>query len=106
MEYIRTMSNQSKITEKEILEALNRSGYLFESQVVKQLDEYGFFVEPNQVALDPLTNKSREIDIVAEYYNSEDSQRMSSNKVFVKAKFVFEIKNNNSPIVLLTSMKS
>lgn len=58
----------AKITTKEMLDALNRSGYLLESEISRILDDAGFFIESNQVVEDPITGKSREIDLVAEYY--------------------------------------
>ncbi|MCP9750376.1 hypothetical protein [Ferruginibacter sp. HRS2-29] len=83
----------------EILEALSRSGYLFESETAKNLQQMGFFVETNQSIKDPITNKSREIDLLAEYYRryTKKNKRCSA-----KIKFVFEIKNNVLPLVLLT----
>lgn len=87
----------SEITENEMLEALNRSGYLLESEVVKIFTQQGYFVEANQVVLDPLTGKSREIDIVAtigEYLHEE--------AIHIGISLVIEVKNNTSPLVLLT----
>ena len=88
--------------EKEMIESLRRSGYLLESQISKYLSKRNFFVETNQVIIDPYTEKSREIDIVAEYYNY-DLKKSSESKCVSKIKFVFEIKNNSAPIVLLTN---
>ena len=89
--------------EKEIIEALNRSGYLLESEISKLLSDSGFFVETNQVIKDPFTGKSREIDLTAEYYTLRD--QATNNKCVSKARFVFEIKNNSAPIVLLTQFE-
>jgi len=97
------MTNDFNISEKEILDALNRSGYLLESEITKQLAELGFFVESSQTTLDPLTGKSREIDLLAEYY--EYNKENSDNKIVAKTRFVFEIKNNTFPFVLLTKME-
>ncbi|RZK42679.1 MAG: hypothetical protein EOO90_06470 [Pedobacter sp.] len=90
-----------KISEQDMLESLSRSGYLLESETTKRLVDYGLFVEPNIMALDPLTGKSREIDLVAEYQLDFDPER-SKNKTVAFTRFVFEIKNNNAPLVLLT----
>ncbi|MCO5240535.1 MAG: hypothetical protein M9904_10820 [Chitinophagaceae bacterium] len=91
------------LTESEMIESLQRSGYLFESEIAKTLQELGFFVEPNQVIIDQLTGKSREIDMTAEYhkYNAERAEYKVSGKI----KFVFEIKNNSFPIALLSRYK-
>lgn len=89
--------------ENEIINALKRSGYLLESEISKILAKAGFFVETNQVIEDPLTGKSREIDLIAEFYEF-DERRMKS-KCISKAHFVFEIKNNSAPIVLLTKFE-
>ena len=83
-----------------MIEALNRSGYLLESEISSFLANQGFFVETNQVIEDPITGKSREIDLIAEYYNY--NQERSNSKCASKINFVFEIKNNLFPIVLLT----
>ena len=65
-----SMSSKIKITEEEILESLSKSGYLLESEITKRLVNYGFFVESNLTSLDPITGKSREIDLYAEHgYN-------------------------------------
>lgn len=90
--------------EEEILGALGRSGYLFESEISKMLSEKGFFVETNTVIKDPLTGKSREIDLTAEFYDANINYR--ENKSFTKIKYVFEIKNNSAPIVLLTEFEN
>jgi hypothetical protein len=86
--------------EDEMIEALERSGYLLESEIVKYLASSGFFVESNQVIKDPHTGKSREIDLTAEYYQYNASN--SENRCATKVRFVFEVKNNIAPIVLLT----
>ena len=95
------MKNSNKFSEKEILESLFRSGYLLESEITKLMVEYGFFVESNISSLDPLTGKSREIDLIAEFDHEYNEERYKW-KAIAKAKFVFEIKNNDAPLVLLT----
>jgi len=94
------MTNKFKITKSEMMEALNRSGYLLESEISWFLSNQGFFVETNQVIEDPITGKSREIDLIAEYY--EYKEERSSYKCASRIHFVFEIKNNAFPLVLLT----
>lgn len=97
----RSVSNDRLSTDV-VLECLERSGYLLESKLVQQLNDLGYFVEPNQVMRDPRTGKSREIDLVAEYfaYNPEHKN------VCVKTYFVVEVVNNRLPVVLLTQRPS
>ena len=52
---------------------------------------------------DPITGKSREIDLIAEHY--EFKKERSSFKCASIIRFVFEIKNNIFPIVLLTQFE-
>lgn len=92
----------SNLTEDEIIAALNRSGYLLESGIIKKLADYGFFVQSNVSSLDPTTGKSREIDIFAEFFQSDEES--SKNKITARTRFVFEVKNNIYPLVLLTKM--
>lgn len=98
------MQREFNITKEEMLEALNRSGYLMESEISSMLAEFGFFIESNQVIEDKFTGKSREIDLIAEYYNYKEKN--SGYKTASKIKFIFEIKNNLFPIVLLTKWES
>ncbi len=94
------MKQFTKASEPEIIDSLQRSGYLLESEISKNLASLGFFIEPNQVIKDSLTGKSREIDLMAEHY-FHDPER-AKYKVAMKIKFVFEIKNNIQLVVLLT----
>lgn len=94
-----------KITVDEMVEALKRSGYLLESEISSALSNAGFFVESNQVILDPITGKSREIDLLAEYYEPTPKDRIGK-RCCSKIKFVFEIKNNIYPLALLTRFES
>lgn len=91
------------MTEEEILTAISKSGYLFESEIAKFLIDSGFFVESNVVFQDPLTNKNREIDLVAETYN--DFSTSDIDRVSCKICYFFELKNNDFPLVLLTEMQ-
>lgn len=97
------MEPSNKISEKEIIESIKRSGYLLESQITKELVKKGFFVESNITSFDPLTNKSREIDLQAEY--NYDWIGKADQKAAARTKFIFEIKNNNFPLVLLTTFE-
>jgi hypothetical protein len=63
----------SRLIKDKIAAALMRSGYVMESRLVSKLTRSGFFVEPNQKLADPKTGKAREIDFVAELWDSEPS---------------------------------
>lgn len=80
-----------------VRDALERSGYLMESRLVRLLTAADFFVEPNVSHKDPRTGKAREIDLTAE--SAPGSLRSG---VCVKTTFVIEAVNNRYPIVLLT----
>ncbi len=90
-------------SENELLEALNRSGYLLESRISKILSCANFFIETNQVIEDPFTGKNREIDLIAEY--KQQTRQPNNLKCYTNARFVFEIKNNAAPFVLLTDFE-
>ncbi|MEJ1395797.1 MAG: hypothetical protein RPU64_16630 [Candidatus Sedimenticola sp. (ex Thyasira tokunagai)] len=93
------MNRNHHTTTEEMLEALSRSGYLLEAEISKRLIELSFFVETNIVIEDPVSGKSREIDMAAEYYDW--NAPASVEKAKAKIEFVFEIKNNIFPLVLL-----
>ncbi len=82
----------------EIVAALKRSGYMLESRVVRALTDAGFFVEPNVAIVDRRTGKSREVDLVAEYYEYDPSLA----GVSVRTRFTIEAINNLLPIILIT----
>jgi hypothetical protein len=69
-----------------------------ESRIVSALDNGGFFVEPNQVLVDPRSGKSREIDVVAE----SDKPLMPHGDVFVSTQFVIEALNAPWPLIVMT----
>jgi hypothetical protein len=83
---------------RQILECLNRSGYLLESRLVRRLSEDQFFVEPNIAVVDPRTGKTRELDLVAEYFDPVNAQP----DVSVTTHFAIEAINNPLPLVLMT----
>jgi hypothetical protein len=82
----------------EILAWLQRSGYLLESRLVRLLSEARFFVEPNVAVLDRVTGKSREIDLLAEFYEHRPDQQ----NISVRTLFAVEAINNPLPLVLMT----
>jgi hypothetical protein len=89
-----------KITfdEERMLEALQRSGYLFESEISKLLTEKDYFVESNKIITDHFTGKGREIDLIAECYGNLNKVE----KCISKSILVFEIKNLSAPLILMT----
>jgi len=91
-------SHSDQISLEEVRECLSRSGYLLESRLVRSLSELRYFVEPNQVIRDPRTGKSREIDLIAEYFSFTPERP----KIAVKTYFVIEAINNKLPFILLT----
>ena len=90
------------MTKDQILKAISKSGYLFESEISKFLSDNGYFVESNVIFQDPITDKNREIDIVAETYKDFSSNEF---KVNCKIRYFFELKNNEFPLVLLTKLQ-
>ena len=95
-----------KISENEMLEALERSGYILESAISKQLVTLGYEIESNFVTIDPITGNNREIDIFAQIYDeSRSGGEKEALKLIASTWFVMEIKNNNSPFVLLTEFE-
>lgn len=82
----------------EILGCLRRSGYLLESRIIRALTESRFFVQPNIALIDRRTGKSRELDIVAEYFDYDPNRPNLS----VRTEFVIEAINNFLPLILMT----
>jgi hypothetical protein len=95
-----TKKQQTPLTKEEMLEALERSGYLLESEITRLLASNGYFVESNQVINDPVSNKSREIDLMAE--RDSFGKHDTNLKLATKVRYIFEIKNNLFPLILLT----
>ena len=93
-----------EISKEEMLEAISRSGYLLESEIASMLTKLGYFTETNGIIIDSTSGKGRELDLVAEYY--EYSQKHEDIHATACIKYVFEIKNNNQPLVLLTRYES
>lgn len=83
-------------------EAMQRSGYLMESELAILLSSRYYFVESNQSVLDKETGKSREFDILA----STCAQFQLDNKPLNSwIKLAIEVKNNAAPMVLLTPIE-
>lgn len=89
----------SKISNEQIIEALERSGYFLESRVLQILEQHEFQNFPNRSYPDPNTGKSREIDIYSQ------SKRFTKNLFLNEAlhfelgiELVIECINNTQPI--------
>lgn len=94
-----------KISKNEMETTLQRSGYLIESRIIKNLVKNGYFVESNQKIIDIKTEKSREIDLVVEPHNySSKIPKLLNEKISVLVRYVCEVKNNPNPVVLLSEM--
>lgn len=89
----------SNVTDEDMLEALKRSGYIFESEVVSMLVEKGYTVESNVLYEDVNGEKKFEIDLIVELYNTV---RRRKRNIFLTLNLIFELKNYDSPLVLLT----
>ncbi len=95
------MNTEPPVSIDAIRKALERSGYLMESRLVRLITAADFFVEPNVSHKDPRTGKAREIDLTA-----ESIPRLFDQGVCVKTTFVIEAVNNRYPIILLTERPS
>jgi len=90
-------NNKSFISEKEIKDAIEKSGYLLEQRVAPILEKK-YFMQRNQAFLDSETGKSREYDINA----------MGAIRLYKKGyNFIFpillcECENNAQPVVFFT----
>jgi hypothetical protein len=98
------MEYSMKVTESEMHEALQRSGYILESVTEKNLAEWGFFVQTGQVVEDLITGKGRDIDIIANSISNHN--HYSDIRTISQIEYVFEVKNNLYPIVLLTKLNN
>ncbi len=88
----------TKISTKEMEEAIKRSGYLIEQRIEKIILKEGFYVETNPVFPDPDTGKSREIDISA-----ISAKRLYKKPlIYIFPKLLCECENNFQPIVFFT----
>lgn len=89
-------------SEKEIIEALEESGYLFEQDVATLLEDLDFHVETSYAYTDLDQDKSREIDIRA----FKETYKDESNKVQIFVELLVECKDFGSPLVFLERIKN
>lgn len=87
-----------KISNKQVEEALIRSGYLLESRLESILNEDGYYVDANSAYLDSETGKSRELDL----YAMGRHQVGSHEYEFIFSVLLIEAVNNPQPIAFLT----
>lgn len=88
---------QAEITKTQARQALLRSGYLLESRIESFLAERGYYVQANSVYTDPVTSKSREIDLYA-----LGAQQVWKEYHFLFPYFLIECVNNPQPIAFIT----
>jgi len=90
-----------KLTKKDILHAVEKSGYLMEQEIATLLESLGFYVQTNWPFKDVEEGKSREIDIHA-------FKRVagSTGSLTIDAVLLCECKNNTNPFVFISRKKS
>lgn len=95
-----------ELTEEIMINTLMNSGYLMESRIIKTLSKKKYFVEPNQRIYDKRTEKSREIDFIAQYnsFIEEKEYLLRNSNVSIVTRFICEAKNNPHPIILMTEL--
>jgi len=86
--------DNKKITEKEMEDSILRSGYLLEQRVEVVLEKNAYFVTTNDAYPDPVTGKSREIDI-----NALSAFKLSKDLDFLFSRLLCECENNHQPVV-------
>lgn len=88
-------------TAAEIVQAIERSGFLMEQRVASSFESLGFNVQTGYPFEDPEEGKSREIDVWAVMRGTRDEAR----KVCVWLEMICECKNNENPFVFLRRPK-
>ncbi|GHG08871.1 MULTISPECIES: hypothetical protein [Amycolatopsis] len=85
------------LSEEQILEALNSSGFIFEQRVSKRLEECGISNRTGVSYLDPDEGKSREIDIVGSFGIALDS---AEGLTHIDLDLIIECKSTMQPHVV------
>jgi hypothetical protein len=88
-------STNSNIAMEEMSDALLRSGYLQEVRLERLLRSRGYFVQANSAIEDPITKKSRELDIYA-----LSATKLSSEFDFLFPVLLVECVNNPQPFAV------
>lgn len=89
-----------KITNEQIRDAVQRSGYLLEYRVEQVLGRHAYAVEANEAYPDPITGKSRELDISA--ISPEPITSDYRNTIWPR--LLIECVNNPQPIGFFTKV--
>jgi hypothetical protein len=92
-------ADKERITRPEMVEAIQKSGYLIEQRVAGVLAKHGYYVETNPAYPDPETGKSREYDISAISAVRLAKKRMD----FIFPVVVSECENNEHPVVFFST---
>jgi hypothetical protein len=87
---------RAKITRSEIKDAISRSGYLIEQRVLRLFSKRGYPVIPNPIYLDPISEKTREIDMQVECCTSFASE--DSTMSGLHWSICCECENNGQPV--------
>jgi hypothetical protein len=87
-----------KISHDQIRGAVQRSGYLVEYRIEQVLGRYGYSVQANQAYPDPITRKSRELDVTAIAGVGITSDWLNS----IWSRLLIECVNNPQPIGFFT----
>lgn len=89
-------------TKEQILNAIKKSGYLFEQEVATIIESQDFHIQTNTAFKDLDEEKSREIDVIAfkRYYHDEDL------KISVGIRILCECKNNINPFIFISRNKN
>jgi hypothetical protein len=88
----------TKITSDQVQDALRRSGYLVEYRVEQIVGRRGFYTEANQAYPDPLTGKSRELDLAAMSAHSIGP----GDRHWLFSQLLIECVNNPQPMAFFT----
>lgn len=89
-------------TKDDILDALEKSGYLFEQDVATEFEKLGYHVDTNYAYNDTDTDKSREIDVRAfkQIYKNDELN------AHVYLEILVECKNSKTPLVFIEREKN
>lgn len=88
-----------KINQEEIIESLKSSGYFLESRILEKLSVQKYQNFPNQTYPDPITNKSREIDIISNGPRITENLKLNDFLHFeFRYDLVIECINNIQPV--------
>jgi hypothetical protein len=93
------LENNEKISQGEMIDALQRSGYLLESRLLRTLSNHDYTLFPNEVYPDPITKKSREIDIYGLNSITGKIKLDRELKINIRTNLVIECSNNPQPAI-------